>query len=358
MARSRVIKPGFFSNEFLGELKFETRLLFAGLWTLADREGRLEDRPKRIKIDVFPWDKVDCDVLLDELARAGFVLRYVVDEVRYLQIVNFAKHQQPHYREAASEIPAPDGHSDTGLGSAASHSTKRKVMARDGYKCLKCGATDRLHVDHIVPGSLGGPGTMDNLQTLCHRCNVAKGNRSSADHRPTIGQPSANIEPSSVNDGASCAPVSVPVSIPVPVSVPDPVSVSGGPSTPSRIGVKRPLRDYPRLAIFPWMLDELLAMLGSSAEEFDLDAYLLRLDASGEVLPAEIWPWLKKRVEAEASARGISAAQAKQGTSYRPTAHADYDRWPEECRKLHGGECGNYNAHQVRMFRDEERQSA
>lgn len=50
-------------------------------------------------------------------------------------------------------------------------------------------------------------------------------------------------------------------------------------------------------------------------------------------------------------------AQA-QTLSYQPKANEEYDRWPEECRRDHNGECGNYNAHQVRMLRDEERQSA
>ncbi|WP_461949107.1 hypothetical protein ACOKPE_14565 [Acinetobacter baumannii] len=49
MARSRNIKPSFFMNEDIIELPYEARLLFIGLWTLADREGRLENRPKKIK---------------------------------------------------------------------------------------------------------------------------------------------------------------------------------------------------------------------------------------------------------------------------------------------------------------------
>ena len=64
MARARNIKPSFFTNEDLVELPFEDRLLFIGLWTLADREGRLEDRPKRIKMAVFPADNVDVDASL------------------------------------------------------------------------------------------------------------------------------------------------------------------------------------------------------------------------------------------------------------------------------------------------------
>ena len=48
MARARNIKPGFFANDLLVDLPFEVRLLFIGLWTIADRAGRLCDRPKKI----------------------------------------------------------------------------------------------------------------------------------------------------------------------------------------------------------------------------------------------------------------------------------------------------------------------
>ena len=60
MARARNIKPAFFKNETLVELPVETRLLFIGLWTLADREGRLEDRPKRIKMEIYPAKRENC----------------------------------------------------------------------------------------------------------------------------------------------------------------------------------------------------------------------------------------------------------------------------------------------------------
>ncbi len=109
MARARNIKPGFFTNEDLVELGFATRLLFAGLWTLADREGRLEDRPKKIKIGVFPADDVNVDGMLQELHDAKFVQRYEVNGVRYLQITGWSKHQNPHHTEKASEIPGPNG---------------------------------------------------------------------------------------------------------------------------------------------------------------------------------------------------------------------------------------------------------
>lgn len=54
--RARNIKPGFFKNEDISECSPSARLLFIGLWMLADREGRLEYRPKRWKGELFPYE--------------------------------------------------------------------------------------------------------------------------------------------------------------------------------------------------------------------------------------------------------------------------------------------------------------
>jgi hypothetical protein len=107
MARARNLKPGFFTNDELAETGPLGMLLFEALWCLADREGRMEDRPKKLKIEALPYFDADVDALLTALAARGFVLRYEVDGVRYLQIVNFLKHQNPHVKEAPSTIPAP-----------------------------------------------------------------------------------------------------------------------------------------------------------------------------------------------------------------------------------------------------------
>lgn len=106
MARARNLKPGFFTNDRLGELEPLARLLFQGLWCHADREGRLENRPKKLKAEILPYD--DCDVpnLLLQLAAAEFIICYVVENNQYIQIINFSKHQNPHPREQASTIPA------------------------------------------------------------------------------------------------------------------------------------------------------------------------------------------------------------------------------------------------------------
>lgn len=107
MARARNIKPGFFANEDLAECEPLARLLFAGLWCLADREGRLEDRPKRIRAELLPYDMCDADDLLNQLQARGFILRYTHGEGRFIQVLKFDSHQNPHMKEAKSSIPAP-----------------------------------------------------------------------------------------------------------------------------------------------------------------------------------------------------------------------------------------------------------
>lgn len=113
MVRIRSIKPSFFVNDDLAELDPLTRLLFIGLWCLADREGRMEDRPNRIRAAVLPYDVCDVDEMLHQLASKGCIKRYQVAHQNYITIINFAKHQRPHYKEVASEIPPPTSDDST-----------------------------------------------------------------------------------------------------------------------------------------------------------------------------------------------------------------------------------------------------
>jgi hypothetical protein len=57
-------------------------------------------------------------------------------------------------------------------------SIKLEVWKRDGGRCVKCGVTDDLHFDHIIPWSKGGSSmTADNIQLLCGKHNLEKHNR-------------------------------------------------------------------------------------------------------------------------------------------------------------------------------------
>lgn len=105
MARSRNIKPGFCRNEDLAECSVWARLCFALLPMIADREGRLEDRPKRIKGELFPFDSIEVEPLLLELDKHGLIARYTVESLGLIQILGFRKHQNPHHREPESTLP-------------------------------------------------------------------------------------------------------------------------------------------------------------------------------------------------------------------------------------------------------------
>jgi hypothetical protein len=83
----------------------------AGLPCWADSAGRLEDRPLKLKMQMFAADDVDANALLNELNDAGYIIRYVADNIKYIQIVSFEKHQNPHCKEPESTIPEPDKNS-------------------------------------------------------------------------------------------------------------------------------------------------------------------------------------------------------------------------------------------------------
>lgn len=109
--RIRTIKPEFFVHEGLYDLEYETklpvRLAFAGLWCVADREGRFVWRPRTLKVAILPHDAIDFGVVLEALERGQFVTRYEVDGVEYGFVKTFKSHQVVNQREAASAIPAP-----------------------------------------------------------------------------------------------------------------------------------------------------------------------------------------------------------------------------------------------------------
>ncbi len=62
------------------------------------------------------------------------------------------------------------------------------VYERDNQKCLSCGTSERLSIDHIQPISTGGRSDIDNLQTLCTSCN-AKKQQATIDFRLSINMP-------------------------------------------------------------------------------------------------------------------------------------------------------------------------
>ncbi len=168
MARARIIKPTFFQNEDVAELPVVDRLLFIGLWMLADREGRLEDRPKRIKAQLFPYDDLDVDTSLNRMRDARLIERYVDATQPTIAVVNFRYWVGPEsLSDRFKEITVSQW-----------RVLRQAIFDRDGRACRYCGATDRpLSIDHVVPLIRGGGYEPENLVVACQNCNSRKGSK-------------------------------------------------------------------------------------------------------------------------------------------------------------------------------------
>ena len=103
--RSRNLKPGLYKNPELADAGPIAQLLFAGLWLLADKEGRLKDQPRVIKAELFPYYDVDVNRELTVIERLGNIHRYVTDGIAVIEVRNFKKHQSPHHTERPSTLP-------------------------------------------------------------------------------------------------------------------------------------------------------------------------------------------------------------------------------------------------------------
>lgn len=159
MGRARNLKPGFFKNEDLAECSPWARLMFAGLWTLADREGRLEDRPRRIKGELFPYDEVDSDQLLSELASRGFIVRYTTDGVSVISIPSFLNHQRPHHTEKPSTLPKLN------VSSQESHVLSPESNVRNPPSSLNPSSLN--HESLEVKRKRFCPPTLDEVRSYC-----------------------------------------------------------------------------------------------------------------------------------------------------------------------------------------------
>ena len=201
MARSRNIKPGFFTNDELAECHPLGRLLFAGLWTIADKEGRLDDRPKKIKAMLLPFDEADCDALLQQLNDHKFISRYQVNGDCYIQISNWKKHQNPHCKEAASEIPEPvENDKSTGQeqckadaeeenqDSESSQPVENKgAQELHGASMVQASVENSLNPAdslNLIPDSLNpDPDSLDNTQAASATCEGDQGAEQATVHQ-------------------------------------------------------------------------------------------------------------------------------------------------------------------------------
>jgi hypothetical protein len=107
VARIRTIKPEFFTSEDIVSLTPLARLFYVSLWCEADREGRLEWKPRTLKMRYLPADDCDIEALGSELVSTGLIVLYEFDGRTYAHIPGFTRHQVINNREQESAIPSP-----------------------------------------------------------------------------------------------------------------------------------------------------------------------------------------------------------------------------------------------------------
>lgn len=73
-------------------------------------------------------------------------------------------------------------------GGSVSIEEWHKILDFFGGKCAKCGSTDHIQMDHVVPLSRGGSHSADNLQPLCRHCNISKHTKTE-DYRGKLYRP-------------------------------------------------------------------------------------------------------------------------------------------------------------------------
>jgi len=124
MARIRTIQPTFAHSPSMKRISRDARLLFVLLWTVVDDEGRCHAEPDDLAKVLFPEDFDAPRHMygwLDELENEGCIERYDVDDIDYLRVRNWQKHQwiglpspsylppSPHERLRGSGIPEDSG---------------------------------------------------------------------------------------------------------------------------------------------------------------------------------------------------------------------------------------------------------
>jgi hypothetical protein len=109
-ARIRSVKPELFNHEGLFEAelfyKLPLRLAYIALFTCCDREGRFRWQPRRLKLDMLPYDDIDIARMLEVFIERGFIKKYEYQGEIYGCIPSWSRHQRPNHREAESELPS------------------------------------------------------------------------------------------------------------------------------------------------------------------------------------------------------------------------------------------------------------
>jgi len=130
VARIRTVKPEFWTDEKIVELPFEARLFFIGSWNFADDNGNLERSSKKLKMQIFPADVIDCEPIIQSLITHGLLREYAVNGKSYLHVCGFSKHQVIN-RKSKHGLPQPNNSRSTHGGLSLGREGKGEDLGRE-----------------------------------------------------------------------------------------------------------------------------------------------------------------------------------------------------------------------------------
>jgi hypothetical protein len=178
--RSRNLKPSLFTNELLAIADPLYTIIFEGLWCAADREGRLEDRPAKIHMAINPGRAFEGTARsLDWLTENGFISRYSVARVGYIQITNFGEWCDIKTTESVNAAGgARRARKQRAIPLWANRKAIRAFYEKAASRSKATG--QRWHVDHVIPlagANVCGLHVENNLCVVTAEQNLRKSNK-------------------------------------------------------------------------------------------------------------------------------------------------------------------------------------
>lgn len=187
MARSRMIKPEFWTDEKSGMLNAFEKCLFIGMWNYADDEGLIKANPLYLKASVFPYDSEisvdDIQKALEKFQELDLVFLYIKNTQHFAWIIKFRVHQRIDKPQKPHNPPPK-----------IDDRFRLAVFKRDSFICHICGGFTDLDacditpprvthepnfpsIDHLKPKAQGGTNYPSNLKCACISCNKGKRDR-------------------------------------------------------------------------------------------------------------------------------------------------------------------------------------
>ena len=164
------------------KLPLNLRRLFTGRYALASGRRTFDARWSRAEVEAIAAQQAESPVeLVRHDQRAYWIFKdcfyweddgLSAEDVKALALQRIRK-QDRQLANAHSLMRAEEA--GQALRPPVSIEIRRAVFERDGGRCVECGGSFDLQYDHVIPFSLGGATTVENLQLLCADCNRGKG---------------------------------------------------------------------------------------------------------------------------------------------------------------------------------------